>query len=138
VYTELAALAEAIAEAYGLGTVVEAGPLMTPTVSTAQDSDLVRDVVVSNFGADRYRELVLPDKIAEDFSQFLEVTGGAFVFLGAAVRGTDVGDLAPNHSPMARFDDGILYDAAQFLAELVCRRLRFESDSRDLTSASVN
>jgi hippurate hydrolase len=130
IYADLVALIQSMAGAYGLSTSFEPGPLMIPTVSRAEDNELVRDVIHTQFGSTRYRELVLPEMVAEDFSHFLEATGGAFAFLGAAVPGADVGDIAGNHSPRARFDDGILYDAAVFLAELALRRLRYESESQ--------
>jgi amidohydrolase len=136
VFTEVTSLAASIAAGYRLNTIVEAGPMMVPTISSAQDSELVREVVVESFGTTRYRELVFPEMIAEDFSQFLNTTGGAFVFLGAAISDRPLAELASNHSPMAEFDDGVLLDAALFLSELATRRLRTQPDESGLNQTA--
>ena len=91
-------------------------------VSTAA---LVRDTVAELYGAGRYRELVVPEMISEDFSQFLDETGGAFVLVGAAV-GDQSRPLPTNHSPEARFDDSVVPDMSSLLADLAIRRLNAE------------
>lgn len=113
-------LAQAIASGYGMMMSVEKGPLLPPTISTAEDADLVRETVTEMFGPDRFRDLVHPEMISEDFSHVLDVTGGAFVFVGA--RG-DVERPESNHSPRAVFDDRVIVDTARMLAELAMRRL---------------
>jgi hippurate hydrolase len=60
---------------------------------------------------------------AEDFAFVLEEVPGAFVFLGACPPDTDPGAAAYNHSPRAVFDDRVLPDGAELLAELALRRL---------------
>jgi hippurate hydrolase len=74
------------------------------------------------FGTDRYEPMPDPVTGSEDFSRVLERVPGAFVFLGACV-GDDPKAAAPNHSPLARFDDAVLGDGAALLAELAVRRL---------------
>jgi len=124
-YGRIAALGAAIAEAYGLRLTSVVGPDLGPTVSDEHGAELVRRTVADLFGADRYEELKHPEMIAEDFSLFLEETGGAFVLVGAAdgdVRPT----LPTNHSPEACFDDSVVPDIGHLLAELAIRRLRAE------------
>jgi hippurate hydrolase len=64
-----------------------------------------------------------PDPRSEDFSYVLQEIPGAFAFLGACPPELDPATAPANHSPLARFDDGILPDAALLLAELALRRL---------------
>jgi metal-dependent amidase/aminoacylase/carboxypeptidase family protein len=82
----------------------------------------VRETVAQLYGTGRYRELVVPEMISEDFSLFLEETGGAFVLVGAAV-GDASHPLPTNHSPEARFDDSVVPDMSSLLADLAIRRL---------------
>ncbi|MCR2810637.1 MULTISPECIES: M20 family metallopeptidase [unclassified Microbacterium] len=127
--SSLEALAESTATALGMHVSVTPGPDMYPTVNSASDAVLVRSIVTELFGPDRYEDLVHPEMISEDFSNFLDLTGGAFVFVGAQDAAAS---LPPetNHSARALFDDGVLVDAAELLAELAIRRLRIESDAR--------
>jgi hippurate hydrolase len=99
------------------------GPDLGPTVTDAAGAALVRSTVGDLFGADRYEELTQPEMISEDFSLFLERTGGAFILVGAAVADPPQ-SLPTNHSPQAEFDDGVIPDMAGLLAELAIRRLR--------------
>lgn len=121
-YEKVRGIATAIAESYGLRLRAEVGPDVGPTVTDAEDAALVRSTVTGLFGAGRYRELVLPEMIAEDFSLFLTETGGGFVLVGAAV-GDPSHSLPANHSPEARFDDSVVPDMSSLLAELAIGRL---------------
>lgn len=121
-YGTIKAIATGIAEGYGLRLRATVGPDLGPTVTDAAGATLVRSTVADLFGADRYEELIQPEMISEDFSLFLERTGGAFVLVGAAIA--DPPQLLPtNHSPQARFDDSVVPDMARLLAELAVRRL---------------
>ncbi|SEE68705.1 M20 metallopeptidase family protein [Jiangella alba] len=121
-YEKIRGIATAIAGSYGLGLRAEVGPDLGPTVTGAEGAALVRSTVTTLFGAGRYDELVVPEMISEDFSLFLEETGGAFVLVGAAVG--DVSQPLPtNHSPEARFDDSVVPDMSSLLAELAIARL---------------
>lgn len=122
-YGKIVAIGTAIAEAYGLSLKAEVGPDLGPTVSDRNGAELVRQSVTEFYGAQRYKELTHPEMISEDFSLFLEQTGGAFVLVGAAAD--EPAHLQPtNHSPEARFDDSVIPDIAHLLAELAIRRLR--------------
>jgi amidohydrolase len=121
-YEKIRGIAVAIAESYGLGMRAEVGPDLGPTITDAAGAELVRRTVTDLFGAARYRDLVVPEMISEDFSLFLAETGGAFVLVGAAV-GDHTSLLPTNHSPEARFDDSVVPDVSSLLAELAIRHL---------------
>ncbi|MEU8250570.1 M20 family metallopeptidase [Nonomuraea sp. NPDC048916] len=127
-YRKIAGLGAAIAEAYGLRMTSEVGPDLGPTVSDKEGVELVRQTVGDLYGAGRYKELTVPEMISEDFSLFLEETGGAFVLVGAAVDGTPH-QLPTNHSSEARFDDSVVPEIANLLAELAIRRLNIASET---------
>jgi metal-dependent amidase/aminoacylase/carboxypeptidase family protein len=62
-----------------------------------------------------------PVAAAEDFSKVLAEVPGCYLHLGASVA-PDGGNVAPNHSPAAMFDDSVLADGAVVLAELASGR----------------
>jgi len=121
-YAKIRGIASAIAEAFGLRLRAQVGPDLGPTVTDAEGAVLVHTTARELFGADRYRELAVPEMISEDFSLFLEETGGAFVLVGAAMPG-DPQRLPTNHSPDARFDDSVVPDVTSLLTELAIRQL---------------
>jgi hippurate hydrolase len=124
-YAKIRGIASAIAEAFGLRLRAHVGPDLGPTIADAEGADLVRTTVTDLYGAERYRELAVPEMISEDFSLFLEETGGAFVLVGAAMPG--IPDRLPtNHSPDARFDDSVVPDVTSLLTEVAIRRLNSE------------
>ncbi|MFI6289100.1 M20 family metallopeptidase [Streptomyces sp. NPDC051018] len=125
-YRKITGIGSAIAKAYGLRMTSEVGPDLGPTVSDREGAALVRETVADLYGDGRYRELTVPEMISEDFSLFLEETGGAFVLVGAAVAGSPHPP-ATNHSSRARFDDAVVPDVANLLAELAVRRLNIAS-----------
>lgn len=126
-YRKITGIAESIASAYGLSMRSEVGPDLGPTVSDARGADLVRQTVADVFGQHRYRELLAPEMIAEDFSLFLNETGGAFVLVGAA-DGDTAEPWPTNHSAEARFDDSVVPDVSTLLAELAIRTLDAATD----------
>jgi hippurate hydrolase len=97
------------------------GPDLGPTVTDADGAALVRSTVTDLYGAERYRELVVPEMISEDFSLFLEETGGGFVLVGAAPG--EPQSQPTNHSPEARFDDSVVPEVTSLLTELAIRQL---------------
>jgi len=127
-HRRIAAMATDIAHAHGVRLDAEPGPELGPTVSDSDDAELVCRTVTDLFGPARSRAPSQPEMIAEDFSLFLEQTGGAFVLVGAAI---DSGSEAPttNHSPAVRFDDSVVPDIARLLAELAVSRLAIAGPS---------
>jgi hippurate hydrolase len=115
-------LCEGIAAAHGLEVDVRYSVEYPVTVNDAAEHDFLADTVRAVFGEDRYEPMPDPVSGSEDFSRVLERVPGAFVFLGACA-GDDPATAAPNHSPLARFDDAVLGDGAALLAELAVRRL---------------
>lgn len=115
-------LCESIATAHGLraeATFTGEYPL---TVNDDAEAAFVADTVREVFGEDRFETMENPITGAEDFSRVLDRVSGAFTFLGATM--SDNPETAPtNHSPLARFDDGVLADGAALLAELAVRSL---------------
>jgi hippurate hydrolase len=112
---------EGIAAAHGLAVDVRYEAEYPVTVNDAAEHDFLADTVREVFGAERYEPMRDPVTGSEDFSRVLDRVPGAFVFLGACA-GDDPKAAAPNHSPLARFDDAVLGDGAALLAELAVRR----------------
>jgi amidohydrolase len=127
-------LCEQIAAAHGLraeATFTGEYPL---TVNDAAEHDFLAATVREMFGDERYEPMENPITGSEDFSRVLDRVPGAFVFLGACV--SDDPESAPtNHSPLARFDDGVLADGAALLAELAMRKLASASPAQQPGSA---
>jgi amidohydrolase len=115
-------LCEGIAAAHGLDVHVRYEEEYPVTVNDAAENDFLEDTVRDVFGPDRYESMPDPATGSEDFSRVLSRVPGAFVFLGASTS-DDPATAPPNHSPLARFDDGVLGDGAALLAELAVRRL---------------
>ncbi|WP_166462791.1 M20 metallopeptidase family protein [Amycolatopsis acidicola] len=129
-YARIQGIATAIAESYGLRLRARTGPDLGATVSDADGAALVRGTARELFGAERYRDLPVPEMLSEDFSLLLGETGGAFVLVGAAM-GSDPDTLPTNHSPDVRFDDSVVPDVARLLAELAIRKLNTTPDAGD-------
>jgi hippurate hydrolase len=111
-----------LAGAYGLAAEVDFSGEYPVTINDSEQAAFAVEVATDLFGAER--AVTLPDPImgSEDFSRVLAEVPGAFVFLGACAE-DDPLTAASNHSERARFDDGVLPDAALLLAELARREL---------------
>ncbi|WP_158303130.1 M20 metallopeptidase family protein [Prauserella endophytica] len=129
-YAKIRGIAAAIAESYGLRLRAKVGPDLGPTVSDANGAALARSTARELFSVERYRDLVVPEMLSEDFSLLLEETGGAFVLVGAAM-GSDPDTLPTNHSPDVRFDDSVVPDVASLLTELAIRQLNTTTNAGD-------
>jgi amidohydrolase len=117
-----------LAQAYGLGIDIEYESGYPVTVNHAAEAEFVAAAVGDLFGSDRFSWMAHPEPGAEDFSYVLEQVPGAFVFLGACPPDRDPDSAAPNHSPEATFDDGVLADGAVLLTEVALRRLAQAGD----------
>ncbi len=115
-------LCQDIAAAHGMLAEVSCTDEHPLTVNDDVEYGFVAATVREIFGEERFEELENPLTGSEDFSRVLKEVPGAFVFLGACTTG-DPGSAPTNHSPRARFDDGVLADGAALLAELAIRRL---------------
>src|SRR5690606_38687839 len=116
-------LAVGIANAHGLHANVTYTALTDPLVNSDEHAALAEGVAGSLFGDGRYEELAAPLGASEDFAAVLERVPGAFVFLGACPPDLDPTTAAYNHSPLVRFDDTVLVDAAAYLAGLALTQL---------------
>jgi hippurate hydrolase len=116
---EIGRLLENVGRAHDVDVALSFEPQYPATVTDPAETAFAEGVIGEIFGADRWETLAVPKTGAEDFSRILAEVPGAFVFVGA----NDGGSTAPNHSPLARFDDTVVADAATLLAELAIRRL---------------
>ncbi|MFD7907403.1 M20 family metallopeptidase [Kitasatospora sp. NPDC059722] len=116
-------LVGSVAAAHGLRAEAEFRPEYPVTETDAAETDFLADTVREVFGEERFRTMANPLTASEDFSRVLNAVPGSFVMLGAAPKGSDPGDRAPNHSPYAEFDDEVLADGSALYAELAVRRL---------------
>jgi amidohydrolase len=123
-------ISRGMAKAYGLSVEAALIAELPPTVSDAPSVELAQAVVTDLFGPDAYRPMTLPEMISEDFSLFLEATGGAFVLVGAAAGEAPYEELPTNHSAGARFDDVVVTKIAGFLSEVAIRRLAQDQKAR--------
>lgn len=112
-----------IAAAHGLEVEIDYHHGYPVTVNDAAEAEFVADTITDLYGPGRYRWMPNPEPGSEDFSYVLAEVPGAFVFLGACPPELDPATAPVNHSPLARFDDGVLADGAALLAELAVRRL---------------
>ncbi len=122
VRNESVRLCRQVAEAHGMNADVRFEEEYPVTVNSADRVEFALDTVTDLFGADRAHRLANPLMGSEDFSRVLSEVPGAFIFLGACPE--DDWQAAPsNHSPLARFDDSVLPDAAHLLSELAVGEL---------------
>lgn len=111
-----------IAAGHGMEVEIVRAPDYPVTVNDPEEYAYARSVVEDLLGAGTYRDLVDPLPGSEDFSHVLREVPGAYLLLGATMPGLDPATAAMNHSPRADFDDAVLPQAAQVLAELALRR----------------
>jgi amidohydrolase len=112
-----------IAGAHGLEVEIDHRDGYPVTVNDDAEAEFVAATITDLYGAERYRWMANPEPGSEDFSFVLAAVPGAFVFLGACPPELDPATAPANHSPQARFDDGVLADGAALVAELAVRRL---------------
>ncbi len=116
-------LAAGIAAAHGLTADAVFTDGYPVTMNDPAELAFTTSVIDDALGGGRCVPAPNPITGAEDFAFVLEQVPGAFVFLGACPPGTDPSAAAYNHSPRAVFDDRVLPDGAELLAELALRRL---------------
>lgn len=113
---------EGIAAAHNLRATIVYNELFPVLDNSPAEYDLAHRAVLDLFGAERYRRMPNPLSGSEDFSFIANEVPSAFLFLSACAQ-DDVAGAGPNHSSHALFDDGILPDAAAWLAEVAIRRI---------------
>nr|WP_051043020.1 M20 family metallopeptidase [Nocardiopsis xinjiangensis] len=121
---EIVRLAEGIASAHDVGVDIRTCEGYPVTRNDPKETAFAAATVQQVFGPDRYVQVARPLPASEDFSYVLDEVPGAYVSLGACPPGVPPEEAAPNHSPRAAFDEGVLGDGARYYAELALRRLR--------------
>lgn len=116
-------LTRAIAAAHGLDAEVNYVPGYPVTVNDGSETELAVAIIDDVFGRARRLDMRHPLATAEDFSRILNRVPGTLIGLGATPPGADPATAPFNHSPAARFDDGVLADGAALYAEWAIRRL---------------
>ncbi|WGW12904.1 M20 family metallopeptidase [Saxibacter everestensis] len=120
---ELPNLVSHIALGHGLVADVNFSTDLPATINDHDEAIRYLGVAGEMFGEHRVELMENPRAGSEDFSRILHRVPGAYGHLGAAPRDLAPEDWVSNHSPRARFDDGVLGEHATFLAELAARRL---------------
>ena len=116
-------LVSSIAAAYGVSAKVEFGRATKVVVNSAEAVEIARAVTDSMLGDGAFQTIEHPIPGGEDFASIVEAVGGAFVFVGACPPEIDWQTAPSNHSARARFDAGILPQAASLLAGFAFEQL---------------
>ncbi|MFD0901393.1 M20 metallopeptidase family protein [Actinomadura sediminis] len=122
VEAELPGFVAGIAGAHGATATTEIVTGYPSVVNDRATTARAVDVLRASFGDARVVEAPNPTMGAEDFSYVTRDVPGTMLMLLASPPGLD-GPPAPNHSPRAVFDDGVLGDQAAALALLAARTL---------------
>lgn len=112
-----------IAAAHGVDVEVGFRDLYPVTSNVEAEVEFARGVAAEMFGDERYVPAPTPLMVSEDFSRVLDEVPGAFLALGACPADTDPARAPMNHSPLARFDDAVIAEAAALHAGLAVQRL---------------
>ena len=112
-----------VAAAHGVDVEIDFDDEYPRTVNDPAEVDFAHGVAAGLLGEDRFGLAPNPVSGSEDFSRILQQVPGAFLGMGACPPGRDPDGAPMNHSPLARFDDGVLGDAAALYAGLAASRL---------------
>jgi hippurate hydrolase len=116
------AVCQGVAMAHGVQVDVRYTAEYPATVNEPGHARFLADVVTEVYGEDQFLPMEFPESGSEDFSRVLAAVPGSYVMLGASVS-PDYAQAPSNHSPLARFDDGVLSRGALLHAELAIRSL---------------
>ncbi|MBW0101259.1 M20 family metallopeptidase [Pseudonocardia sp. KRD291] len=119
----IAEVLRGVAASHGVGVEIGFRDEYPRTVNDGDEVDFARDVTTGLFGEERFALAPNPVSGSEDFSKVLLQVPGAFLGMGACPAGRDPQQAPMNHSPLARFDDAVLGDAAALYAGLAAARL---------------
>lgn len=122
VLADLRRVAEGVAGAHGLVATVETAIGYPVTINDPGEFAFAKGVLVDLFGGERWADMAFPEAGSEDMSVVLREVPGAYLYVSATPVGMDPEAVDDNHSPRALFDDAIVPDMAQALAELALRR----------------
>lgn len=114
---------DGVAAAHGVRAEVSWRDEYPRTVNDAGEVGFATGVCAELLGEHRFTPAPDPISGSEDFSRVLDAVPGAFLGMGACPAGADPDTAPMNHSPLARFDDAVLGDAAALYASLAATRL---------------
>ena len=114
-------VARGVAAAHGLDARVDYRTGYPPVVNDAAEVAVLRAAVEDTLGPRRFVPLSAPIPAGDDYARLLERVPGAFFLVGAGLQ--ENGNLHPNHSAGARFDEAVLADGAAVLSVAALRRL---------------
>ena len=117
-----AEVCQGVARAHGLEVDARYVAEYPATVNDPDQAAFLAETVSDVFGPEAYLPMDFPEPGSEDFSRVLQAVPGSYVMLGASVD-EDYAASPSNHSPLARFDDGVLPRGALLHAELALRSL---------------
>ncbi|KXS12832.1 hippurate hydrolase [Gonapodya prolifera JEL478] len=108
-------LCAGVAKAYDCTIEAKVDPEYPPTINHEKETEIVVRSVKKVLGEDGILRMQKGVMGSEDFSYFLNVRPGAFMFVGAAVSDKDINKY-PHHSPIFEFhEDALLIGASIWL-----------------------
>ncbi len=108
---EMTHLVNHIATGFGARVEIEFIQILTPTINTIKETELVAEIARKNFGADSLIHLPNPLMVSEDFAYFLEKAPGCFFFIG-----TGASIESEEHNSHYDFNDNILPVAVRMMS----------------------
>jgi amidohydrolase len=115
---------QGVADAYGLQADIRIEEGYPALINDGTEVEIGIALIEELFGTGSLDLFKNPTAGTEDFSRILQRIPGYFVFLGACPPGGDPAAVAPNHSPLAVFDDDVLGRGAELEVAWTHRRLR--------------
>lgn len=119
---EVERVCHGIAAAHGVEAEIVVEDGYPVTVNDAGEAAFVEDVVTDLFGPERFVAGERPALVSDDIGRVLAEVPGVMTSLGARPPELDPARAAPNHSPLAVFDDSVLAEGTAVLAEFAMRR----------------
>jgi hippurate hydrolase len=114
---------DGIAASFGARIALDYERGYPPTINSAAEAEVCREVAASLVGADNVRGDMLPSMGAEDFSFMLMVKPGCYVWIGNGGAENPGGSNCMLHNPHYDFNDEIIALGATYWVRLVERVL---------------
>ena len=114
---------DGIAASFGARIALDYERGYPPTINSAAEAAVCREVAASLVGADNVRGDMLPSMGAEDFSFMLMVKPGCYVWIGNGAAENPGGSSCMLHNPHYDFNDEIIALGATYWVRLVERVL---------------
>jgi hippurate hydrolase len=114
---------DGIAASFGARIALDYERGYPPTINSAAEAEVCREVAASLVGADNVRGDMLPSMGAEDFSFMLMAKPGCYVWIGNGAAANPGGSSCMLHNPHYDFNDEIIALGATYWVRLVERVL---------------